>query len=94
MMVSAGYVNPPIGDQTMKAGTGLAILAFVLVAVAHLLRFALGVHMTIGTAEIPMWVSGLGVVVPLALAWLLMREWRMVCKPEGAECAKTRPAPQ
>ncbi len=78
----------------MKSGTGLAILAFVLVAVAHLLRLALGVHMTIGTAEIPMWVSGLGVVVPLSLAWLLMREGRMICKPEGAGDAKTKPAPQ
>ena len=70
----------------MKPGTVIAFIVFVLVALAHLLRLAFGVHVKIGTTEIPVWVSVVGVVVALALAGLLLCEARGACKgkePKG-----------
>lgn len=43
------------------------------VSLAHLLRIAFGIPVTVADIAIPMWVSGLGVVVPGLLAWLLFR---------------------
>ena len=63
----------------MKAGTLIAAIVFVLIALAHVLRLAFGVHVTVGTTEIPVWVSAAGIVVALALAFMLFREGCGVC---------------
>ena len=60
----------------MKTGSRLAILLFTLVAVAHLLRLALDIQVTIGGAVAPMWISVVGVLVPAAVAWQLWKEGR------------------
>jgi hypothetical protein len=60
----------------MKPGSLVAIILLELVALAHLLRIFLGLQVTVGATEIPMWVSVVGVIVPGAVAYLLWREGR------------------
>jgi protein-S-isoprenylcysteine O-methyltransferase Ste14 len=69
----------------MKLGTVIAATVFVLIALAHVLRIAFGVQVTVGTTEVPTWVSAVGVVVALALAWLLVRDGCAMCKREGVK---------
>jgi len=57
----------------MNTGTRLAMIIFVLVAVAHLLRLIFGVDVIIGSWDMPLWVSVLGTIVPAGIAWLLWR---------------------
>ena len=58
----------------MKTGSKLAILLFVLVAIAHLVRLLGGIEVTVGEWSVPQWVSAVGVIVPLAIAGLLWSE--------------------
>ena len=58
----------------MKTGSKLAILLFVLVAIAHLMRLLGSVEVTVGEWSVPQWVSVMGVIVPLAIAGLLWTE--------------------
>jgi uncharacterized membrane protein len=60
----------------MKPGSMLAILLFTLVAIAHLLRLVNGLTVTVGEWDVPQWVSVGGVIVPVAIAYLLWRESR------------------
>jgi chromate transport protein ChrA len=60
----------------MKTGTLLAVAIFTLVALAHLLRLLTGAEITLNGAVVPQWVSGLGIVVPAIIAWMLWRESR------------------
>ena len=60
----------------MKPGSLVAIVLFSLVALGHLLRIVFGLHVTVETAEVPMWVSVLGTIVPAAVALMLWRERR------------------
>lgn len=60
----------------MKTGTLLAIILFVLVAVAHLIRLVDRTEILVGTMVLPLWASVLGVVVPGLIAWLLWKESR------------------
>ncbi|MDX2416117.1 MAG: hypothetical protein QNK19_01515 [Xanthomonadales bacterium] len=58
----------------MKIGSKLAILLFILVAIAHFLRVVYGIDVTVGEWSVPQWVSVLGTIVPLVIAWLLWSE--------------------
>ena len=58
----------------MKIGSKLAILLFVLVAIAHLVRLLGGIEVTVGEWSVPQWLSAVGVIVPLAIAGLLWSE--------------------
>ena len=60
----------------MKPATLLTMLMLCLVALGHLLRFALGIEVIAGGRVIPMWVSLPGALVPVALAVGLWRESR------------------
>ena len=60
----------------MKTGSALAIILFILVAAAHLVRLVMGVDVTVGSTAVPQWLSVVGFVVPLLIAWLLWRESR------------------
>lgn len=59
-----------------KPFTMLAVLVFALVAIIHLLRLVYGWEVTINGAAVPMWASGLGLVVVGGLAVMLWRESR------------------
>jgi hypothetical protein len=58
----------------MKPGSMIAIVLFGLVALGHVLRIALGLHVTVEATAIPMWVSIVGTLVPAAVAFMLWRE--------------------
>lgn len=69
--------------MAVKPFTTAAVVVFVLVAVLHLTRVALGWHviigdsvMAVGGTSIPMWVSYLGAVIPAVLAVMVWRESR------------------
>jgi hypothetical protein len=59
-----------------KPFTWLAAAIFVLMAIVHLVRIFTHFRVTLGTHNIPMWVSYVGVVVPALLSWMLCREAR------------------
>ena len=58
----------------MKIGSKLAILVFILIAIAHFLRVVYGIDLTVSDWSVPQWVSVLGTIVPLVIAWLLWSE--------------------
>jgi len=58
----------------MKTGTLLAIILFVLVALAHLFRLFTGAEVLVNGYQVPQWISIVGVVVPCMIAWLLLKE--------------------
>ena len=58
----------------MKTGSTLAILVFIMVATAHLLRLSSGIDVTAGDWNVPQWVSVVGVIVPAAIAFMLWKE--------------------
>jgi len=60
----------------MKTGTFLAIVIFLLVALAHLLRLLMSIEVTIADWQVPAWPSGLAVVVSTVVAILLFQESR------------------
>jgi hypothetical protein len=56
--------------------TTVAIVVFGLVAVAHLIRIALGWDVTVNGTFIPQWASVIACMVAAALAFMLWREPR------------------
>ena len=58
----------------MKTGSLLAVIVFVLVAIAHLMRIVTDTEIVVGGNNIPQWISMVGVVVPGLIAWLLWKE--------------------
>jgi hypothetical protein len=60
----------------MKTASLLATLFLALVAVVHLLRFALRVEVAIGGTAVPMWMSVVACVFTGGLAVMLWRERR------------------
>lgn len=60
----------------MKPFTTIAALLFLLVAAAHAYRLYMGWSIVAGPYDVPMWVSYGGVIVPLILAFMLLREAR------------------
>jgi hypothetical protein len=62
-----------IGDA-MKPFTAIATAIFTLVAVAHLLRLVFGWEVVVTGYVIPVWWSGIGLVVAGGLALMLWRE--------------------
>jgi uncharacterized membrane protein YhdT len=60
----------------MKTGARIAIVIFLLVAFAHLMRLIFLVPITAGGTNVPLWISLFGVVVPLLVVLLLWRESR------------------
>jgi len=58
----------------MKTGSLLAVIVFILVAIAHLMRIVSGTEIVIGGIDIPQWISVVAVIVPGLIAWLLWKE--------------------
>jgi hypothetical protein len=59
----------PIKSPTERGLLKLAGAVFLVVALLHLIRIAFGWNLIIAEAEIPLWVSWLGVVVPGYLSY-------------------------
>jgi hypothetical protein len=60
----------------MIAATRSTVALLLLIAAAHLWRLLLGVQVTVGSTTVPFWASGVGTIVPVALAIALRRERR------------------
>lgn len=60
----------------MKPGTLFAVVLLATVSLAHLMRLLFGVQVTLADHIIPMWVSGVAVLVAGGAAMLLWREAR------------------
>ena len=60
----------------MKPATTVAAVLLMLIAVAHVLRLIYGWQLTVADRLVPMWVSGVGLVIAASLAVLLWREAR------------------
>jgi len=60
----------------MKPGTAGATILLAVVSLAHLLRILFGVRVTVADSLIPMWMSGVAVVVAGGLAIMLWRSAR------------------
>lgn len=58
----------------MKPIRFLSVLILALIALAHLARLVLGVDVVVEGVQLPLWVSGGGVVIFGLLAFLLYRE--------------------
>ncbi len=64
----------------MKPFTAIAAAVFALIAFMHVLRLFLGWEVTLNGTAIPMWVSALGLVIAVSLAFMLWRENRPASK--------------
>ena len=62
----------------MKPAALLSVAFLLIIALAHLLRVAFSVPITVGEFSVPMWPSMLAFVGPGALALWLWRETRTV----------------
>jgi hypothetical protein len=58
----------------MKPFTTIAIVIFSLIAIGHLIRMFFGWEVMINGIYIPLWVSGIAVVIFVELAYMLWRE--------------------
>jgi len=58
----------------MKPFTTIAIVIFSLIAIVHLLRMFFRWEVMINGIYIPLWVSGIAVVIFVELAYMLWRE--------------------
>jgi hypothetical protein len=60
----------------MKPFTTIAIAVFTIMAIVHLIRLFAGWEVVIGGFVVPVWWSGLALVVTGGLALMLWREAR------------------
>ena len=60
----------------MKPISTIAVVVFLLVALAHLVRVVLGWEVTVNGVSIPIWVSVIACAVTAVLAFMLSRELR------------------
>ena len=60
----------------MKPFTAMSIVAFSLIAIVQLTRLVLAWDVSINGVAIPLWVSGIALVVSGGLAVMLWRESR------------------
>ena len=60
----------------MKPFTTIAVAIFAVIAIVHLIRLVEGWEVTIAGFAIPVWWSGLGLVVAGGLALMVWRESR------------------
>lgn len=58
----------------MKPATLVTAILLVLIALAHVVRLALRIQVTIDGAVVPMWASVVATILPAALAFGLWRE--------------------
>jgi hypothetical protein len=64
-----------------KPFTWIAAAIFALMAIVHVIRIFTNFRVVIGSHEMPMWCSYVGVVIPAFLSWMLCREARGTTGP-------------
>ena len=68
----------------MKPAQLATVVLLVAIALAHALRLIFGWQVTFNGARVPMWVSIIGVLVPLGLGVALWRESRGAIRGSAA----------
>ncbi|MCA0154453.1 hypothetical protein [Winogradskyella vincentii] len=58
----------------MKPYTKIVAVLLAVVALLHLLRVVLNLELSVDNAEIPIWVSVLGFIIPAVLSYGLVKE--------------------
>lgn len=58
----------------MKLASLISVVVFLLVALAHALRVAFGLELSVGDVGVPQWVSVVGALATAGLAAALWRE--------------------
>jgi hypothetical protein len=58
----------------MKPFTTIAIVIFSFIAIVHLIRMFFGWEVIINDIHIPLWASGIAVIIFVELAYMLWRE--------------------
>jgi hypothetical protein len=61
--------------------TWIAAAIFALMAIAHIYRLIQPFEVTIGSCELPQWVSAVAAVITAGLSWMLCREARGTTGP-------------
>lgn len=61
--------------------TWIAAAIFALMAIIHIIRLFTHFRVTLGTHDIPMWVSIVAIVITAFLSWMLCREARGTSGP-------------
>jgi len=64
-----------------KPFTWIASAIFAIMALAHLYRLVRPFDVVIGPCHLPLWCSGVAVVVLAGLSWMLCREARGTTGP-------------
>jgi hypothetical protein len=60
----------------MKPVSLIVTVLLSVVAIAHLVRLVLKVPVVVSGMELPLWISGIGFIVPATLAFFLWHESR------------------
>lgn len=63
----------PIQSPTERGLLKLVGVIFLIIALVHLLRLAFGWSLIVGEANIPLWLSWLGVIIPAYLSYCSFR---------------------
>ena len=61
----------------MRPFTAIAALFFAVVCVAHIIRLCLGWEITMNGIQIPVWLSGIAIIVTGGMSFMLWRESRI-----------------
>ena len=61
--------------------TWIAAAIFALMAIVHIVRLFTHFRVTLGTHDMPMWVSYVAIVITVFLSWMLCREARRTSGP-------------
>jgi hypothetical protein len=61
--------------------TWIAAAIFAVMAIAHIYRLIQPFEVTIGSCELPQWVSAVAAVITAGLSWMLCREARGTTGP-------------
>jgi hypothetical protein len=56
-------IKVPVSSPSERTLLGISGVLFLLIALAHLTRLAFGIDIALGTFEIPLWLSWVGVIV-------------------------------
>jgi Mn2+/Fe2+ NRAMP family transporter len=57
-----------------KPFSKIAAFIFLLVALLHVVRLVKGAQLMIGSHDVPMWVSIVGIILPAILSWGIWKE--------------------
>ena len=61
----------------MRPFTTIVALLFAIICAAHVIRLCLGWDITLNGIHIPLWLSGIAMIITGGLSFMLLRESRI-----------------